>query len=55
MKKAFAEFAQKDLSADIDLPDLRSPETPIALQWKFGLLEHFFKISTKTATDWQRM
>ena len=31
MKKASAEFSQEDLSADIDLPDLRSPETPMAL------------------------
>lgn len=30
MKKASAEFAQGDLPADIDLPDLRSLETPIA-------------------------
>jgi hypothetical protein len=30
MKKVSAEFAQEDMSADIDLPDLRSLETPIA-------------------------
>jgi hypothetical protein len=50
MKKESAEFAQEDLSADIDLPDLCSLETPIATQWKFGFLEHLFRYQ-----KWQRI